>query len=127
MRNFSHPNVLSELKKLHKLKMRNVQNIAHGERLLRREKYSDGNRAIDYRRARTRGLINVGGLLNKAGLVELFGIDLGIDPQTDSETFEGISALYGALLEFKASIDPENFNQQKMLWSQKGKAYLAQK
>lgn len=107
--------------------MRNAQNIAHGERLLRQEKYSDGNRAIDYRRARTRGLINVGGLVNKAGLVELFSIELGIDPQIDAEAFEGISALYGALLEFKASIDLDSFSQQKMLWSQKGKVYLAQK
>lgn len=51
------------------------------------------------RRARTRSLIQLGGLLESAGTLEVFGIPLGVDLQKDATVKNNIAALFKGLLE----------------------------
>ncbi len=51
------------------------------------------------RRARTRSLIQLGGLLEVAGTLDIFNIPLGIDLQKDISVKNNISALFKGLLE----------------------------
>lgn len=69
-------------------------------------------------------MIQAGGLLEKAGVLQALDIELGDDLQDDPEMFERAATLLGALLEVKEQ-DP--FAQHKTLWHQKGKALLGQK
>jgi hypothetical protein len=59
------------------------------------------------RRERTRQLIELGGLVTKAGLVEL----------TDDDR----AVLYGALLNLAAKLRSEDREQALMLWRRRGK------
>jgi hypothetical protein len=59
------------------------------------------------RRERTRQLIELGGLVAKSGLVELTDDDRAI--------------IYGALLEVAARLRGEDGDQQRLLWSRRGK------
>jgi hypothetical protein len=59
------------------------------------------------RRERTRQLIELGGLVAKSGLVEL----------TDDDR----ATIYGALLEVAARLRGEDGDQQRLLWSRRGK------
>ncbi|OJX06505.1 MAG: hypothetical protein BGO76_08480 [Caedibacter sp. 38-128] len=54
------------------------------------------------RKARTRTLIMLGGLIEKAGLLNEFSIDLGTDLQKDVECKDQVHALFGALLELRS-------------------------
>lgn len=85
-----------------------------------------GIRHTDYRRAQTRTKIQLGGLIIKSRLAEVFGLELGQDLQQDDEIFDEVAALLGALVELKSSMDLDTLPQQKMLWAQKGKVCLAQ-
>lgn len=64
----------------------------------------------DIRRARTRSLIQLGGLLEKAGLVEAFGITLGRDLQKDPEMKEPIGALFKGLLVLNEMVNSSEVN-----------------
>ena len=55
------------------------------------------------RKARTRTLIQLGGLVELAGLSQLFGITLGQDLQLHKAEMDKAATLLGALLEFEAS------------------------
>lgn len=50
------------------------------------------------RRARTRSLIQLGGLIEKAGLLETFQLTLGDNFQRDPQAKDPIAALYKGLL-----------------------------
>jgi hypothetical protein len=50
------------------------------------------------RRARTRSLIQLGGLLDLAGTLDVFGIPLGVDLQKDVSVKNNIAALFKGLL-----------------------------
>ncbi len=76
-----------------------------------------------FRRARTRSLIQIGGLVEKAGLLDDFGLMLGADFQKDEEMKHPVSALMGALLELKAILKQEQYPLS--LLSEKGMKYLA--
>jgi hypothetical protein len=52
----------------------------------------------ELRRARTRSLISLGGLVKKSGLLETFDIELGRDLQKDPEVREPVAALFRGLL-----------------------------
>ena len=71
-----------------------------------------------FRRARTRSLIQLGGLIEKAGLLDDFGIELGADLQKDPEMKKSVCALLGALLEIKDMMAQENTAID--LWTLKG-------
>ena len=62
------------------------------------------------RRARTRSLIQLGGLMEKAGIVNTFGITLGTDLQQDPAMKQPIAALFKALLNLNALTQSEETN-----------------
>jgi len=64
------------------------------------------------RRERTRHLIELGGLVTKAGIVELTGDDRAI--------------IYGALLDIAARLRGEDRDQQLLLWQRRGRRGFAQ-
>lgn len=51
------------------------------------------------RRARTKSLIQLGGILELAGTLDIFGIPLGVDLQKDASVKYNIAALFKGLLE----------------------------
>jgi hypothetical protein len=59
------------------------------------------------RRERTRQLIELGGLVAKAGLVDL----------TDDDR----AMIYGALLDVAAQLRSDEGEQQRLLWSRRGR------
>jgi len=64
------------------------------------------------RRERTRHLIELGGLVAKAGIVELTGDDRAI--------------IYGALLDIAARLRGEDRDQRLLLWQRRGRRGFAQ-
>ena len=70
------------------------------------------------RRARTRSLIQLGGLIEKAGLLDTFQLTLGEDLQKDPETKESICALYKGLLVLNEMAQSKDVSLP--LWSQQG-------
>ncbi len=65
-----------------------------------------------------------GGLVEKSGLTDLMGIELGQDLQKDEECFENVALLFGALLELKCYWSKDDIEQQKHLWIERGKQAL---
>ena len=70
-----------------------------------------------FRRARTRSLIMLGALIDKAGLLETFSIKLGLDLQKDPTMRDPIAALYKGLLHLNEIANSEDIHQ---LWAQQG-------
>ncbi len=54
-----------------------------------------------FRRARTRTLIQLGGLFEKSGLMETFDVQVGDNLQENLEKKENVFAILGCLLELK--------------------------
>ncbi len=77
------------------------------------------------RRARTRSLIALGGLINKSGLLETFQIELGRDMQKDPEMKEPVAALYKGFLVLKEIAESDEISLQ--LWAMQGLEELAKK
>ncbi|MDH7975433.1 conjugal transfer protein TraD [Sphingomonas sp. AR_OL41] len=63
------------------------------------------------RRERTRQLIELGGLVAKAGIVDLTGDDRAI--------------IYGALLDIAAQLRGEDREQKQLLWQRRGRRGFA--
>lgn len=79
-----------------------------------------------YRKARTRTLIQLGGLIEKSGLLSNFDIVMGDNLQEDLEKKEQVFALLGSLLELKEMMNQGEFHLD--LLSQKGaKSFHADK
>ena len=57
------------------------------------------------RRARTRSLIQLGGLLELAGTLDVFGISLGVDLQKDVSVKDNIAALFKGLMELNEMVN----------------------
>ena len=76
----------------------------------------------DLRRARTRTLIQIGGLIEKSGFLEKIGIQLGDDLQNDETLFDKASILLGAVCELNSDI-PDH-KQQLNIWKDKGKILI---
>ncbi len=53
------------------------------------------------RKARTRTLIQAGGLLEKAGLLESFNLKSGDDLQGDYETKDDVKGLFGLIVDMR--------------------------
>lgn len=77
------------------------------------------------RKARTRCLIQLGGLISQSGLLSYFRITLGQDLQKDETIKDEVMALLGALITLKQDIQREDFS--KTLWIQRGKENLDRK
>lgn len=70
------------------------------------------------RKARTRTLIQAGGLLEKAGLLEIFSLRCGDDLQNDYNLKNDVMAMLGSFIEIKQQI--ENQDLSKTWLMQKG-------
>jgi len=70
------------------------------------------------RRARTRSLIQLGGIIEKAGLLDVFGVPLGLDLQKDPSIRDNIASLFKGLLVLKEIAASEDTNLQ--LWALQG-------
>ncbi len=70
------------------------------------------------RRARTRSLIQLGGLLESAGTLDVFGIPLGVDLQKDLSVKNNIAALFKGLIELNELANSDDVNLQ--LWAAQG-------
>jgi hypothetical protein len=78
---------------------------------------------MSLRKSRTRTLIQLGGIVTKAGLLEPLELDLGDDLQKDEQNFDAVATLMGAFLDLS---DPLYHDEaQKMLWRERGKKALA--
>jgi hypothetical protein len=69
----------------------------------------------DLRRARTRFLIQLGGLIEKAGLIETFPIKIGTDLQKDIEMKEPVGSLFKGLLVLNELANSDQVHQP--LWA----------
>lgn len=74
------------------------------------------------RRARTRCMIQLGALIEKAGLLETFEITPGADLQKDPETKLPVAALFKGLLELNQMAKSGDIHMQ--LYAQQGLAEL---
>jgi len=70
------------------------------------------------RKARTRTLIQIGGLVDKAGLLELFDIETGDDLEQDIKSLNKAATLLGFLID---TIDNNNIDDKtKQKWFRTG-------
>ena len=105
--------------------LKNQREIVKHQSGLQRYLTVNKMRKLDHRRARTRTLIQLGGLVEKSGLANHLDIELGQDLQQDEECFEANAVLLGGLIEIKDMLKQDSNEQQKMLWASKGKEQLA--
>jgi hypothetical protein len=84
-------------KRLHKVKQRLTRYECQRIRFL----YRQGETPMQFRKARTRTLIQLGGLVEKSGLLEPLNIMLGDDLQKDYEHLTSAAILTGALSELR--------------------------
>jgi hypothetical protein len=78
---------------------------------------------MNLRKARTLTLIQLGGLIAKANLLEPLNIAVGDNLQKDESHFDSVATLMGALAEIYPIL--KNDTTQKILWQEKGKKILA--
>ena len=80
------------------------------------------------RKARTRTLIQLGGLIEKIGLLEMLNLTPGDDLQRDPDCFEHAAILMGALGEIREILcgNEDEVVAQKILWSERGKEMLGE-
>jgi len=70
------------------------------------------------RRARTRSLIQIAGLIGKSGLLETFQIELGLDLQKDMAMKEPIAALFKGFLVLNEMVQSDGVSLH--LWAIEG-------
>ncbi len=80
-------------------------------------RYRMGNSHI-MRKARTRTLIQLGGLIEKAGLFDQFDLSLGQDLQRDEEVKEDVMVLLGALSSLTQEMQRGDYSRD--LWRERG-------
>jgi hypothetical protein len=86
-----------------------------------------GNTNMDLRKARTRTLIQLGGLLEKSGILDDINLAPGDDLQKDSSCFDSVAILMGALCELRQNFHTDDAPAQKILWCERGKEMLGAK
>lgn len=85
--------------------------------------HRSGHSSTVQRRARTKSLIQIGGLCEKAGLLETFGITVGSDLQKDLDMKIPVAAFFKELLDLN-DLSKENLHLD--LLAQQGLAALAE-
>ena len=80
--------------------------------------------AVQDRKARTRTLIQLGGLMEKAGLLDCVDLTLGEDLQKDLHTRDGVATLFGSLLALKQEFHSPDAEACKIIWKERGKKGL---
>lgn len=83
-----------------------------------------GSNSKNARRARTRTLIQLGGLIEKAGLLDLLNVETGQDLQKDFDTVDAAATLMGSLLFLKEFFQGDASETHRMLWKLRGKEAL---
>lgn len=78
---------------------------------------------MNLRKARTLTLIQLGGLIAKANLLEPLNIAMGDNLQKDESHFDSVATLMGALAEIYPTLQSDT--SQKIIWQEKGKKILA--
>ena len=78
---------------------------------------------MNLRKSRTLTLIQLGGLIAKANLLEPLNIAMGDNLQKDESHFDSVATLMGALSEIYPTLQSDT--SQKILWQEKGKKILA--
>lgn len=78
---------------------------------------------MSLRKARTLTLIQLGGLVNKAGLLDPLDLHLGDNLQKDEQKFDAVATLMGAFVELLPMLLKDD--TQKLLWKERGKKALA--
>lgn len=118
-RNFSTKNQTAEQKQLQKLnqEIKKLENQKFRMQV-KQEQISSG-----LRRKRTRTLIQLGGLIEKSGILENLGIEIGSDIQNDEEIQEKVAELYGNILHIKKDMKDEDYSPT--LFIQIGKKELS--
>lgn len=81
-----------------------------------------GLAANGFRKARTRTLIQLGGLIEKAGLFEAIGLIPGSDLQKDPLMQPIALSLLGALLEIKQDLQTDQVSLE--MWKLKAQEFL---
>jgi len=76
-----------------------------------------------FRKARTRTLIQLGGLVEKSGLFEEIGLIPGSDIQKDSEMQPLALSLLGALIEIKQDLESNRVSLE--MWKLKAQEFLS--
>ena len=94
------------------------QRIHKAERLKKMKQSIIQTSSASQRRARTRSLIQLGGLLESAGTLDVFGIPLGVDLQKDVAVKNNIAALFKGLLELNKIATSKEVNLN--LWTLQG-------
>jgi hypothetical protein len=79
---------------------------------------------MSLRKARTRTLIQLGGLVEKSEMLETLGLEVGDDLQRDVTCLEGAAVLLGGLSELNIILQSNDSLSQKFLWSERGKKLL---
>ncbi|MBA4118860.1 MAG: conjugal transfer protein TraD [Candidatus Puniceispirillum sp.] len=82
-----------------------------------------GHSPCAQRRARTRTLIQLGGLVDKAGLVSFFNLEMGKDLQQEINLAPNVATLMGALLHLRHALE-EDDSISLTLFEVKGKKAL---
>lgn len=79
---------------------------------------------MDQRKARTRTLIQLGGLVEKSGILDDLNLTPGDDLQKDPDCHESAAILMGALCELRQNLHAEDAQAQMILWCDRGKEAL---
>lgn len=110
-------------KELQKIQQKTTRYECQKARYLYRTKQT----STQFRRARTRTLIQLGGLVEKSGILEPLNITLGDDLQKEYEHQESAAVLTGALSELRCRFYGGDTSAQKMIWSERGKEVLGKR
>lgn len=79
---------------------------------------------MSFRKARTRTMIQLGGLIEKSGILEPLNITLGDNLQKGDEHLTSTAILTGALSDLRGRFYGEEAEAQKMIWCERGKEVL---
>src|SRR5690606_9858050 len=113
-----------KLKNLQQLNLKIIQlrnkHRQEEERKLKRDKLTN----MDLRRKRVRTLIQLGGLVEKSGILQPLQLQVGDDLQRNELCFDGAAILIGALSDLIKIIQEDE--TQAMLWRENGKRILAE-
>jgi hypothetical protein len=85
-----------------------------------------GQTIMSFRKARTRTLIQLGGLVEKSGLLDTLGLKVGADLQRDETCLEGAAVLVGGFSEVHSMLQSSDSHAHKILWAERGKEILGQ-
>ncbi len=98
--------------------LKTQQRIHKAERFKQMKMSTLQTSSASQRRARTRSLIQLGGLMELSGTLDVFGIPLGVDLQKDVSVKNNIAALFKGLLELNKMAKSSDVNID--LWALQG-------